>query len=205
MTPKSDVTNFSAAFLDQSIEITRQIETSKIELAAQILANVKENGGRLFIVGSGGGAAHASHAVNDFRKIVGLESYTPTDNVAELTARINDDGWDTSYSNWLAGSKMGPADALMVFSVGGGNLKHQVSVNLVNCIKHARKVDAKVLGIVGRNGGFTLEKSDACVVIPPLFEQTVTAHTEAFQAVVWHLLVSHPLLQPNEPKWESIS
>lgn len=197
--------SFSANFLIQAVEIARQIDRDAIELTAAILAGIKGAGGRLFIVGSGGGAAHASHAVNDFRKIVGIESYTPTDNVAELTARINDDGWDTSYSNWLAGSKMNSDDGLLVFSVGGGNQEHGVSINLVNCVNHAQQVGAKVLGVVGRDGGYTLKNSDACVIIPPLYESAITAHTEAFQAIIWHLLVSHPLLQPDAPKWESIS
>ena len=205
MSSGSGNSNFSAVFIDQAIEIARQIDTVSIETTVKILAEVKHNGGRLFIVGSGGGAAHASHAVNDFRKIVGLEAYTPTDNVAELTARINDDGWDTSYSRSLEGSKIGKNDALMVLSVGGGDVNHAVSINLVNCVKLANEVSAKVVGIVGRSGGYTLQNSDACVVIPPLFDETVTAHTEAFQAVVWHLLVSHPLLQSNTPKWESIN
>ena len=205
MAPDPSNSNFSAEFLTQAVEITRKIDTSMIEKSAEILAGVKQSGGRLFIVGSGGGAAHASHAVNDFRKIVGIESYTPTDNVAELTARINDDGWDTSYSSWLAGSKMNSDDALLVFSVGGGNVEHSVSINLVYCVEHAHAVGAKVLGVVGRDGGYTQQNSDACVVIPPLYESTITAHTEAFQAVIWHLLVSHPLLQPDAPKWESIT
>jgi D-sedoheptulose 7-phosphate isomerase len=201
----SEDRNFSEEFLDQVLEITRQIDTTQIEQTAKILAEVKQAGGRLFIVGSGGGAAHASHAVNDFRKIVGIESYTPTDNVAELTARINDDGWEESYSHWLEGSKMRSTDALLVLSVGGGNLEHKVSINLIKCIDLASEVGTKIIGIVGRDGGYTSDQSDACVIIPPLFESTITAHTEAFQAVVWHLLVSHPLLQPNAPKWESIT
>jgi D-sedoheptulose 7-phosphate isomerase len=205
LSTESEDRNFSNVFLDQVVEITRRIDAAQIESTAQILSELKQAGGRLFIVGSGGGAAHASHAVNDFRKIVEIESYTPTDNVAELTARINDDGWDTSYSKWLEGSKMNSADVLLVLSVGGGNREHKVSVNLVNCIDLAGEVGAKIIGVVGRDGGYTVEKADACVIIPPLFESTLTAHTEAFQAVIWHLLVSHPLLQPNAPKWESIT
>lgn len=205
MSSQSEKRSFSSEFLDQTVEITRQIDVSQIETAARILAVTKKANGRLFIVGSGGGAAHASHAVNDFRKIVSIESYTPTDNVAELTARINDDGWAHSYSSWLRGSKMNSNDVLMVLSVGGGNKQHEISVNLISCIDLAIEVGAKVVGIVGRDGGYTSERSDACVIIPPLYDSTLTAHTEAFQAVIWHLLVSHPILQPNAPKWESVT
>lgn len=205
MPSESKQQRFSSEYLTQTIEIARSIEVSQIDSIVRILANLKASDGRLFIVGSGGGAAHASHAVNDFRKILGIEAYTPTDNVAELTARINDDGWDESYSNWLIGSRINSDDVVMVLSVGGGNNEHGVSVNLINCVDVAHDVGAKVIGVVGRDGGYTAQRSDACVVIPPLFESTITAHTESFQAVIWHLLVSHPLLQPNSPKWESIS
>ena len=169
-----------------------------------ILKETRENDGRLFILGVGGGAGHASHAVNDFRKICGLESYSPSDNVSELTARVNDDGWDTSYVNWLMGSKLRETDSLLVFSVGGGNLEKKVSVNIVKSLQYAKEVGSKVCGIVGKDGGYTSEVADACVVIPPLDPDNITPHTEGFQALVWHLLVSHPELQKYEMKWESV-
>jgi D-sedoheptulose 7-phosphate isomerase len=152
----------------------------------------------------GGGAGHASHAVNDFRKICGIESYAPTDNVSELTARINDDGWDTAYVNWLRGSKLSKDDMIFVFSVGGGNLEKGISVNIVNSLKFGKEAGAKICGVVGRDGGYTASVADACVVIPPVNSETITPHTEGFQAIVWHLLVSHPELQKYEMKWESV-
>lgn len=168
------------------------------------LVNLRSQKGRLFILGVGGGAGHASHAVNDFRKICGIESYTPSDNVSELTARVNDDGWDTSYVNWLKGSNLTLGDMIFVFSVGGGDLDKGISVNIVNSLKFAKEVGAKICGVVGREGGYTAEVADACLVIPPVNTETVTPHTEAFQAVIWHLLVSHPELQKYEMKWESV-
>jgi D-sedoheptulose 7-phosphate isomerase len=169
-----------------------------------LLADVRQAGGRLFILGVGGSAGNASHAVNDFRKIVGLEAYAPTDNVSELTARINDEGWDTAYANWLKGSRLAARDCVLVFSVGGGDAERNVSVNLVRAIEHARAVGARVSGIVGRDGGFTARMADACVIVPTVDPATVTPHSEAFQAVIWHLLVCHPRLQLAPARWESL-
>ena len=169
-----------------------------------LLNNLKESKGRLFILGVGGGAGHASHAVNDFRKICGIEAYAPTDNVSELTARINDDGWDTAYLNWLKGSNLDNDDVLLVFSVGGGNLEKRISVNIVNSLQYAKELGTKICGVVGRDGGYTLKVADACVLIPLVNNDTITPHTEGFQAIVWHLLVSHPELQKYEMKWESV-
>ena len=195
---------FSSGFLKETIEIIERIDCAEIENIAAALVRARNSGGRLFVIGSGGGAAHASHAVNDFRKIAGMEAYTPTDNVAELTARINDDGWDTSYSNWLKGSHMRNRDVLMVLSVGGGDTDLNVSMNLVRCIQLAKKLGSTVCGVVGRDGGYTAKMADHCLVVPTVNRAHITAHTESFQAVVWHLLVSHPTLQTTMPKWESI-
>jgi D-sedoheptulose 7-phosphate isomerase len=170
----------------------------------RVLANTRASGGRLFVLGVGGSAGNASHAVNDFRKIAHLEAYSPVDNVSELTARINDDGWDTSFSNWLQGSHLSAADAVLVLSVGGGDPQRNVSVNIVRGVDYARSVGAKVLGIVGRDGGYTARVADACVIVPTASAATVTAHSESFQAVVWHLLVSHPELQAAPMRWESL-
>jgi D-sedoheptulose 7-phosphate isomerase len=167
------------------------------------LASVREGGGRLFILGVGGSAGHAGHAVNDFRKLCGFEAYAPTDNVSELTARVNDEGWDTCFSEWLKGSRLRAGDGVLVFSVGGGNREKNVSVNLVRSLELAREVKAKVFGIVGRDGGYTKQVADACVLVPTVASERVTPHTEGFAAVVWHLLVSHPALQRNATKWES--
>jgi len=185
-------------------QIIPDIDRGEIKLMVDILQSLRKKRGRLFFIGVGGGAGHASHAVNDFRKICGIESYAPTDNVSELTARINDDGWETSYVNWLKGSNLGPNDALFIFSVGGGSVDNNISVNIVNSIKYAKEVCASVLGVVGRNGGYTSDVADACVIIPTVNKINVTPHTEAFQAVVWHLLVAHPDMQKYEMKWESI-
>jgi D-sedoheptulose 7-phosphate isomerase len=171
---------------------------------AALLAEVRESGGRLFILGVGGSAANASHAVNDFRKIVGLEAYAPTDNVSELTARTNDEGWATVFEAWLRGSRLRAADAVLVFSVGGGNLEKNVSPNLVAALGYAKSVGARILGIVGRDGGFTAQVADVCIIIPTVNPTHTTPHSEAFQAVVWHLLVSHPDLKQAETKWESV-
>ena len=189
-------------FLSDSKKIIDLLDREAIERIATELAAVRSRGGRLFIVGSGGGAGHASHAVNDFRKIAGIEAYAPTDNVSELTARINDEGWDTSYSNWLRVSRIDASDAILVFSVGGGDAVRGISVNLIRCIELAREVGATVLGIVGRDGGHTAAVGDA-VVIPPVNSDTVTPQTEGFQAVIWHLLVSHPAVRQKPGKWES--
>ena len=196
---------FVEKFIKQTVEIVSGFDRAQIESMATGIATVRARGGRLFIIGSGGGAGHASHAVNDFRKIVGIESYTPTDNVSELTARINDDGWDTSYSNWLKASRFNKNDGMLVFSVGGGDLEKSVSVNLVKCIQLAKELGAPVYGIVGRSGGYTKQVADACVVIPVVDADLVTPHTEGLQAVVWHLLVSHPALKAIQTKWESVS
>ena len=169
----------------------------------ELLAGVREVGGRVFFLGVGGGAGHAGHAVNDFRKIAGIECYAPTDNVAELTARINDDGWESSFANWLRGSRLCSRDAIFVFSVGGGDLEKNISTNIVQSLVLAREVGALVLGIVGRDGGHTAQVADACIVVSTVSPDTVTAHTESFQAVLWHALVSHPRLKRNEMKWES--
>jgi len=196
--------SFAQQFLTEVQEITRQLDAPAIEKMAETLAGVREQGGRLFILGVGGSAANASHAVNDFRKIVGLETYAPTDNVSELTARTNDEGWETVFEQWLRTSKLKRTDALLVFSVGGGNLEKQVSPNLVAALQYGQSVGAKILGIVGRDGGFTAKVADVCVVIPTVSQAHVTPHSEAFQAVVWHLLVSHPRLKAAQTRWESI-
>jgi|WetSurMetagenome_2_1015567.scaffolds.fasta_scaffold15975_5 D-sedoheptulose 7-phosphate isomerase len=190
-------------YLSGSTEVISKLDKSEIENAISILINLKENNGRLFILGVGGSAANASHAVNDFRKIVGIESYTPTDNVSELTARTNDDGWDSVFINWLKGSRLSNNDCVMVFSVGGGNVEKNVSVNLVKALQYSKEVGAKIIGIVGRDGGFTKQVADSCILIPVVNNETITPHTEAFQAVIWHLIVSHPALKSNEMKWES--
>jgi D-sedoheptulose 7-phosphate isomerase len=170
---------------------------------ADILAQVKHEGGRLFFLGVGGSAGNCSHAVNDFRKIVGIESYAPTDNVSELTARTNDEGWATVFVEWLKTSRLSPRDGIVVFSVGGGNLEKNISPNLVTALQYAKSVGARITGVVGRDGGYTAQAADACVIIPTVNADTITPHSEAFQAVVWHLLVSHPKLKQNQTKWES--
>jgi len=191
-------------YLQEAAEISRVLPRSAISKIVEELIALRAAGGRLFILGVGGSAANASHAVNDFRKIADIETYTPTDNAAELTARINDDGWDSSYAAWLRVSRLGAKDALLILSVGGGNEQKRVSLNLIHAIRLARSKGAKVFGIVGRDGGYTGQVADACVVIPTVNGVTVTPHTEAFQAVVWHLIVSHPALRANEMKWESV-
>lgn len=196
--------NFSQTFLAETALIAAKLDASEIEKLAQRLADVRQRGGRLFILGVGGSAGNASHAVNDFRKIVGLESYAPTDNVSELTARTNDEGWATVFVAWLKVSRLSAMDAVLVLSVGGGNLEKNVSPNLVHALQHAKQVGATICGIVGRDGGYTRTVADACVVVPTLDPERVTPHTEAFQAVVWHLLVSHPALKQTQTKWESV-
>jgi len=195
--------SFSGEYLEQTIKISSSIDAETIENMAKELANIRNNSGRLFFIGSGGGAGHSSHAVNDFRKIANIESYSPTDNVSELTARINDDGWDTSYVNWLKASNFNSKDGIFVFSVGGGSKERNISVNLVKCIEYANELGSKVLGVVGKDGGFSRQSSDLVVIIPTIDEGLITPHTEGWQAVVWHLLVSHPLIAENETKWES--
>jgi len=197
-------TTFAAQYLADTARIAALVDADAIERLATTLAGVRANAGRLFFLGVGGGAGHASHAVNDFRKLAGFEAYAPTDNASELTARINDDGWTNVFADWLAGSRLGPLDAIFVFSVGGGDAEQNVSPNLVRAIEYARRVGAAVVGIVGRDGGFTAKAADACVIVPTLNPALVAAHTEAFQAVIWHLLVFHPLLQTAPSKWESM-
>ena len=195
-------------FIDQYFNeakiIIDKIDRDQILKMISIINKTRSNNGRMFVLGVGGGAGHASHAVNDFRKICGLESYTPTDNVSELTARVNDDGWETAYVNWLKISKLNKNDILLVFSVGGGNLEKNISVNILKSLELAKKLGTRICGVVGRDGGYTAQVADACVVIPPINPETVTPHTESFQAVIWHLLVSHPDLQKYEMKWESV-
>ncbi len=200
----SSQTSYAMSYLGEVKKIVDQLSHEKIEKLVSELVLLRERGGRLFFLGVGGSAGNASHAVNDFRKIAGIESYAPTDNVSELTARINDDGWDSSYGNWLKGSRIGPKDAVFVFSVGGGNLEKKISANLVEAVQVATRVGAKVFGVVGRDGGYTAQVADVCIIIPTVNVATVTPHAEAFQAVVWHLVVSHPDLLAHEMKWESV-
>ena len=195
--------SYSIKHLKEAKEIINSLNYQSIENIAKSLAKLKVNSGRLFLIGVGGSAANCSHAVNDFRKICGFEAYTPSDNVAELTARVNDDGWETVFTNWLKISKLNDKDGVFVFSVGGGNLKKNISPNIVSALRYAKECGSKIFGIVGRDGGYTKEVGDHVCVIPTINDETITPHTEAFQAVVWHLLVSHPLLKANETKWES--
>jgi D-sedoheptulose 7-phosphate isomerase len=197
------MTNFTAMFLQETIAILNQIDTAAIEKLATGLAEVRQRSGCLFILGVGGSAGHAGHAVNDFRKICGIESYAPTDNVSELTARTNDEGWNTTFSEWLKVSRVSKNDAILIFSVGGGNQEKQVSVNIVNAINCAKEAGASVFGIVGKDGGYTKREADACVLIPVINPERITPHTEGLCAVVWHLLVSHPALKVTQTKWES--
>jgi D-sedoheptulose 7-phosphate isomerase len=196
--------SYAGTYLQEAAEIIRRLDTTAIERMASLLAQVKADGGRVFFLGVGGSAANCSHAVNDFRKIVGVECYAPTDNVAELTARTNDEGWESVFTGWLEVSRLSARDALFILSVGGGDTERNISPNLVSAIQLARKVGAKVTGVVGRDGGFTARAADVCVIVPTVNSQTVTPHTEAFQAVIWHLLVSHPLLRENQTKWEAV-
>lgn len=195
---------FSDTYVEESIDVLRSIDTGLIEQLAEGLAAARDRDGRLFILGVGGSAGHASHAVNDFRKICGFEAYTPTDNVSELTARTNDEGWDTTFAEWLKGSRLSGRDALLVFSVGGGNAEMGVSANLVVALQLARERGASIFGVVGRDGGTTAKLADACVIIPPLYPDHITPHTEGLCAVVWHLLVSHPALARAATRWESL-
>jgi D-sedoheptulose 7-phosphate isomerase len=197
------MSQFARQFLDETRRLVEALDAHKIELLATGLAAVRDGGGRLFLLGVGGSAGHAGHAVNDFRKLCGFEAYAPTDNVSELTARINDEGWDTCFAAWLQVSRLNASDGLLIFSVGGGSKEKNISVNLVRSIQLAKDVGAKVFGIVGRDGGFTAQAADACVIVPPLFPERITPHTEGLCAVVWHLLVSHPALKRAPTKWES--
>ncbi len=197
--------NFSGTYLEESIKIIQKLDSGSIEQMAHKLGKCRDQGGRLFILGVGGSAGHAGHAVNDFRKICGFESYAPTDNVSELTARINDEGWDGCYAEWLKGSKIKSTDALLIFSVGGGNREKNVSTNLVKAMVLAKEVGAKVFSIVGKDGGYAKQVSDSCVLIPTVSADRITPHTEGFCAVVWHLLVSHPALKMTQTKWETVT
>ncbi|MGO9307545.1 MAG: SIS domain-containing protein [Spirochaetia bacterium] len=195
--------SFVETHLAEVSQIAGKIDVAAVEKMVDLLAAVRAGGGRLFLLGVGGSAGSASHAVNDFRKLVGMEAYTPTDNVSELTARTNDEGWATVLVEWLKGSRLGSADAVLVLSVGGGSLEKNISPNIVTALQHAKKVGAKILGIVGRDGGYTAKVADACVLVPTVNAESITPHTESFHAVIWHLLVSHPRLKANPTKWES--
>jgi len=194
---------FAEKFLAEAAEIVTRLDRASLEKAAKMIGELRATRGRLFILGVGGSAANASHAVNDFRKIAGIEAYAPTDNVSELTARTNDEGWATVFEGWLKTSKLQARDAVLVFSVGGGDLERNVSPNLVAALKLAKAVGAKIIGVVGRDGGYTAKVADVCVLIPVVNPVHVTPHSEAFQAVVWHLLVSHPAVKVGQTKWES--
>jgi D-sedoheptulose 7-phosphate isomerase len=194
---------YTAAYLAEMTRIAADLDQAQVERLVDCVAAVRDRGGRLFFLGVGGGAGHASHAVNDFRKIAGIESYAPTDNVSELTARVNDDGWDTTYEAWLRTSRLCDRDMVFVFSVGGGNEAHGVSLNIVRAVKLAQQVGATIGGVVGRDGGYTASVANACVVVPTVNPATITPHTEAFQAVIWHLIVSHPAIQRHGMKWET--
>lgn len=194
---------FAHQYLEEAKRIIDQLDRSAIEAMTRLLVKLRESGGRLFLVGVGGGAGHAGHAVNDFRKLAGIEAYSPSDNVSELTARTNDEGWDTTYAAWLQVSRLGKKDMLFVFSVGGGDLERNISPNIVRAVEYAKHVGATVIGVLGRDGGYTASVADACVIVPTVNSKTVTPHTESFQAVVWHLLVSDPRLQVMSNKWES--
>ena len=196
--------SFTTQYLEETAEIVRRLDPTAIDRMVAILAGTRAQQGRLFILGVGGSAANASHAVNDFRKITGIEAYAPTDNVSELTARTNDEGWSSIFDSWLKVSRLRPEDTILVLSVGGGDLERQVSPNLVAAVGYAKSIGSKVLGLVGRDGGFTATVADACVVVPTVNPVHVTPHSEAFQAVIWHLLVSHPDLKQVETKWESL-
>ena len=195
---------FSDQYLAEATEVIAKLDRNAIEKMVELLAETRARGGRLFLLGVGGSAGNCSHAVNDFRKLCGIEAYAPTDNVSELTARTNDEGWPTIFEAWLKVSRLKPTDTIFVLSVGGGNLEKNVSPNLVNALKYAEEVGATVLGVVGRDGGYTAKVADACVIVPTVNAEMTTPHSEAFQAVVWHLLVSHPTLKANATKWESV-
>lgn len=195
--------SYARHHLAEAIEILKKIDAEEIEKVADLLADVRKRDGRVFFLGVGGSAGNCSHAVNDFRKIAGIECYAPTDNVSELTARANDEGWASIFVEWLKVSKLSSRDAVCVFSVGGGSLEKNISPNLVTALQYAKSVGVKIAGIVGRDGGYTAKVADACVIVPTVNAETITPHTEAFQAVVWHLLVSHPKLKANPTKWES--
>ncbi len=196
--------NYINQYIQETIKILEKIDQPGIRGVLDLLVQLRARGGRLFFLGVGGGAGHASHAVNDFRKIAGIEAYTPSDNVSELTARVNDEGWETAYAQWLRGSRLGSNDMVFVFSVGGGDADRNISGNLVKALQYAKEVGATICGVVGRDGGYTARVADACVLVPVVNGDSVTPHTEAFQAIVWHLLVSHPAIKVAEMKWESV-
>jgi D-sedoheptulose 7-phosphate isomerase len=195
---------YVAQYVQEAADILKRLDQDAVERIAERLHNLRERAGRLFLLGVGGGAGNASHAVCDFRKIAQIEAYAPSDNVSELTARVNDDGWDTCYANWLRGSRLGEADMVFVFSVGGGDAEKNISTNLVRALEYAQKVRATICGVVGRDGGYTARVADSCVIVPIANPSTVTPHTESFQAMIWHLLVSHPKLRVADMKWESV-
>lgn len=195
---------YTDEYLKEAAEITGLLDSRSIDKMVDIVFNIRQKGGRLFFLGVGGGAGNATHAVNDFRKIAGIESYSPLDNVSELTARINDDGWEGSFVEWLKISRLNTNDGVFIFSVGGGNEEKGVSVNLIRALQYAKQTGAGILGIVGRDGGYTAKIADSCIIIPTVNPNSITPHTEAFQAVVWHLIVSHPKLKAAEMKWESV-
>jgi D-sedoheptulose 7-phosphate isomerase len=195
--------SYTTDYIAEATQILAQLDTAVIERLAALLVELRERGGRLFFLGVGGSAANASHAVNDFRKIAQIEAYTPTDNVSELTARVNDESWEGVFANWLRGSRLTARDMIFVLSVGGGDLERNISPNLVRALEFAKSVGATICGIVGRDGGYTAQVADACVIVPTVNSETITPHAEAFQAVIWHLLVSHPSLRAAEMKWES--
>jgi D-sedoheptulose 7-phosphate isomerase len=197
--------SFAKKFLAHCAEVVEKIDADVVDAAAAALARVREREGRLFIVGSGGGAGHASHATCDFRKLCNMEAYAPYDNVSELTARVNDEGWETTLSNWLKVSRLSQRDGLLVFSVGGGSESKSISMNLVNAMKAAKEVGATVVAVVGKDGGYAAQVADAAIIIPPIHSDLITPLTEGFQAVIWHMLVSHPVLQVNTAKWESVA
>ena len=197
--------SYTAQYINDAKEILDRLDQQQLEQMVDLLVDLRVRGGRLFFLGSGGGAGHASHAVCDFRKIAQIEAYTPSDNVSELTARVNDDGWETAYANWLRGSRLNGQDMVFVFSVGGGDAERGISENIVRGLQLAEEVGASIAGVVGRDGGYTEQVADACIIIPVVNSETVTAHTESFQALVWHFLVSHPRLRTAEMKWESVS
>jgi D-sedoheptulose 7-phosphate isomerase len=194
---------YTSQHINEATRILQELDQSAIEAIANLLSNLQKDSGRLFFLGVGGSAANCSHAVNDFRKITGIEAYAPTDNVSELTARTNDEGWETVFIEWLKTSRLRNQDMIFVFSVGGGSLEKNISTNLVRALQYAKEVGARIVGVVGRDGGYTAEVADACVIVPTINAQTVTPHAEAFQAVIWHLLVSHPILKETQTKWES--
>jgi D-sedoheptulose 7-phosphate isomerase len=196
--------SYVTQYIQEVQQVAAELDPQAIEAMITQLAALREQGGRLFFLGVGGGAGNAAHAVNDFRKIAGIESYTPTDNVSELSARVNDDGWETVFVHWLQGSRLSDRDGVFVFSVGGGNAEKNISLNIVRALQYAKDQGAKIFGVIGRDGGFTARVADACVIVPTVNPETVTPHTEAFQGVVWHLIVSHPDLRRFEMKWESV-